>query len=93
MGRQNPEDTSEPFNMAYLAVRGSGQVNGVSKLHGQVSRQIFQTTLSAMAARRGSDWISDQWDSCADLGFSRGRCALDHRLRREALARGSSGRR
>jgi starch phosphorylase len=42
MGRQNPEDTSEPFNMAYLAVRGSGQVNGVSKLHGKVSKLIFQ---------------------------------------------------
>jgi starch phosphorylase len=42
MGRQNREDTSEPFNMAYLAVHGSGQINGVSKLHGQVSRQIFQ---------------------------------------------------
>jgi starch phosphorylase len=43
MGRQNPEDYSEPFNMAYLAVHGSGQINGVSKLHGKVSRQIFQT--------------------------------------------------
>jgi len=43
MGRQNPEDSSEPFNMAYLAVRGSGQINGVSKLHGKVSREIFQT--------------------------------------------------
>jgi starch phosphorylase len=42
MGRQNPEDASAPFNMAYLAVHGSGQINGVSKLHGQVSRQIFQ---------------------------------------------------
>jgi len=41
-GRQNCEDASEPFNMAYLAVRGSGQINGVSKLHGQVSREIFQ---------------------------------------------------
>ena len=46
MGRQNPEDTSEPFNMAYLAVRGSGQINGVSKLHGKVSRQIFQPLFS-----------------------------------------------
>ena len=27
--------------MAYLAVRGSGAVNGVSRLHGQVSRQLF----------------------------------------------------
>jgi starch phosphorylase len=42
LGRQNPEDDSEPLNMAYLALRGSGQVNGVSKLHGVVSRQIFQ---------------------------------------------------
>jgi starch phosphorylase len=41
MGRQNEGDGSESFNMAYLAVHGSGQVNGVSKLHGQVSRQIF----------------------------------------------------
>ena len=32
----------EDFNMAYLAIRGSGQINGVSQLHGQVSRQIFE---------------------------------------------------
>ena len=42
IGRQNPADNAEPFNMAYLALRGSGRVNGVSKLHGEVSRQIFQ---------------------------------------------------
>ncbi len=42
LGRQNPDDNSEPFNMAYLAVRGSGAVNGVSRLHGQVSRHLFE---------------------------------------------------
>jgi starch phosphorylase len=41
LGRENRDDASEPFNMAYLAVRGSGAVNGVSRLHGQVSRQLF----------------------------------------------------
>ena len=41
MGRQNPADSGEPFNMAYLALRGSGRANGVSRLHGQVSREIF----------------------------------------------------
>jgi starch phosphorylase len=41
LGRQNPQDRSEPFNMALLAMRGSGAVNGVSRLHGQVSRKIF----------------------------------------------------
>ena len=43
LGRENPDDASEPFNMAYLALRGSGAVNGVSRLHGQVSRRIFQS--------------------------------------------------
>jgi len=42
LGRTNPEDAAEPFNMAYLAVRGAGAVNGVSRLHGGVSRRIFQ---------------------------------------------------
>jgi glycogen phosphorylase len=41
LGRQNPDDSSESFNMAYLAIRGSGAVNGVSRLHGKVSRQLF----------------------------------------------------
>ena len=42
LGRQNPDDPSESFNMAYLAIRGSGAVNGVSRLHGQVSRRLFE---------------------------------------------------
>jgi starch phosphorylase len=42
LGRQNPDDASETFNMAYLAIRGSGAVNGVSRLHGQVSRRLFE---------------------------------------------------
>jgi len=41
LGRINPFDTSESFNMAYLAVRGSGTVNGVSRLHEDVSRHLF----------------------------------------------------
>ncbi|MGH7866031.1 MAG: alpha-glucan family phosphorylase, partial [Candidatus Dormibacteraceae bacterium] len=42
LGRRDRNDNSEPFNMAYLAIRGSGSVNGVSQLHGKVSRRIFQ---------------------------------------------------
>lgn len=41
LGRANPADDREPFNMAYLAMRGAGRVNGVSRLHGEVSRRIF----------------------------------------------------
>jgi glycogen phosphorylase len=46
LGRQNPDDSSESFNMAYLAIRGSGAVNGVSRLHGKVSRRLFEPLFS-----------------------------------------------
>jgi len=42
LGRLDGNDPAEPFNMAYLAIRGSGAINGVSKLHGRVSRRIFR---------------------------------------------------
>ena len=41
LGRQNADDPAEPFSMAYLALRGSGAVNGVSRLHGKISRSLF----------------------------------------------------
>lgn len=41
LGRHNPNDAAEPFSMAYLAIRGSGAVNSVSRLHGKVSRHLF----------------------------------------------------
>ncbi len=42
LGRRDRHNSSERFNMAYLAIHGSGAINGVSKLHGQVSRKLFQ---------------------------------------------------
>ena len=41
LGRLNPLNAKEKFNTAYFAIRGSGYVNGVSKLHGQISRELF----------------------------------------------------
>jgi starch phosphorylase len=41
LGRQSAADSSEPFNMAYLALHGCGAANGVSSLHGKVSRHLF----------------------------------------------------
>lgn len=50
LGRQNPNDASEPFNMAHLAIRGAGAVNGVSRLHGRVSRHLFGPLFSRWPA-------------------------------------------
>jgi glycogen phosphorylase len=52
LGRRNREDSSESFNMAYLAIHGSGAVNGVSRLHGKVSRKLFEPLFP--------DWPQDE---------------------------------
>lgn len=42
LGRADANDAAEPFNMAYLAMRGAARSIGVSRQHGAVSRRIFQ---------------------------------------------------
>lgn len=41
LGRQNPHDLHEPFCMTVLALRFSVAANGVSKLHGEVARDMW----------------------------------------------------
>lgn len=41
MGRFNPNDGNENFSMSVLATNLSQEVNGVSKIHGRVSRELF----------------------------------------------------
>lgn len=43
LGRENPDNPKELFNMATLAMRGSIMANAVSKLHGEVSRKLFHS--------------------------------------------------
>jgi starch phosphorylase len=42
LGRRYPEEMREPFNMTHLAMHASRSINGVSQLHGEVSRRMFQ---------------------------------------------------
>ena len=86
LGRANPNDSSEPFNMAYLAIRGSGAVNGVSRLHGRVSRHLFEPLFPR--------WPQDEvpvghvtngvhmpsWDSAAADDLWTGACGKDRWL-------------
>ena len=41
-GRRRPEDAWEPFGMTPLAMRFARSVNGVSRKHGEVCRQMFR---------------------------------------------------
>jgi glycogen phosphorylase len=84
LGRRDRQDSSEPFNMAYLAIRGSGAINGVSKLHGQVIRRLFQplfprwpeTEVPVTHVTNGvhmPTWDSDEADRLWELACSKGR--------------------
>jgi starch phosphorylase len=42
LGRQSPYDANEPFGMTVLAIRLANVTNGVSKLHGSVSRRMWK---------------------------------------------------
>jgi glycogen phosphorylase/synthase len=42
LGKENPEDPAENFSMSVLAISTAQEVNGVSALHGEVSRAMFQ---------------------------------------------------
>ena len=41
LGRQHPENDAEPFGMTVLAIKLANTSNGVSKLHGVVSRKMW----------------------------------------------------
>jgi starch phosphorylase len=77
LGRKNPSDDSEPFNMAYLAIRGSGTV----------SRRLFQKLFPTLAGNGSPGRTCHQRGSRPDLGFGRGGLAVGKGLRRRALAR------
>jgi starch phosphorylase len=42
LGKENPGDENEKFSMSTFACNTCQEVNGVSKLHGEVSRSMFQ---------------------------------------------------
>lgn len=42
LGRIHRDDSSEPFSMSHLAIHNCQEVNGVSELHGVVSREMFK---------------------------------------------------
>ncbi len=74
LGKVKHDDPYENFSMSVLAVNLSQEVNGVSKLHGQVSREMFagmwrgymEDEIHIGHVTNGvhlSTWLSDRWRS------------------------------
>jgi starch phosphorylase len=83
LGRSDGNQHGAPFNMAYLAMRTCGAANGVSRLHGVVSRRIFQPlyprwpesevpvshiTNGIHAPSWDSPWADDVWTDVGGKG-------------------------
>jgi phosphorylase/glycogen(starch) synthase len=49
LGKANPDDPNEKFSMSFLAANLSQEVNAVSKLHSQVSKDIFHALYKGYA--------------------------------------------
>ena len=98
LGRQNAADEIEPFNMAYLAMRGSASINGVSRLHGDVSRRIFQPLfprwpVDEVPVGHVTNGIhAPSWDSAAADALWTGACGKDRwRGSLESVQQGARG--
>jgi len=74
LGRILPDDDSEPFKMPVLALRLSSYTNGVSKLHGRISRGIWGSLWPGIPLKEVpiksitngihiKNWLSDEMDS------------------------------
>jgi starch phosphorylase len=74
LGRILPDDAGESFKMPILALRLSSYINGVSKLHGQVSREVWSSLWPAVPVNEvpitsitngihTKSWLSDEMNS------------------------------
>lgn len=73
LGHLPGEPRDQPFNMAVMGLRLAGMSNGVSKLHGGVSRSMFSALWPEVPAEEGPigsvtngvhpyTWVSDEMD-------------------------------
>ena len=83
---------SEPFNMAYLAMRGCCHANGVAQLHGRVSRTLVPRALPRLARGGGSRRPRHQRRPRPDLAFGAGQQAVGASLRRRRSLAGQTWR-
>ena len=78
------EDDPSKFNMAHMGLRLAQRANGVSLLHGQVSRGMFNELWPGFDTGRGADRLDHQRRARPDLGGA----AMDGAGSRAARQRG-----
>lgn len=83
LGRSNPNDHGQKFSMSILAINLSQEVNGVSRLHGDVSKEMFKHLYPGYLAEEShisyvtngvhyGNWTSESWRKLHDKTFGKG---------------------
>jgi phosphorylase/glycogen(starch) synthase len=83
LGKLHPEDRNERFSMSYLAANLSQEINGVSRMHGKVSRGIFSKLWSGYYPEENHvgyitngvhypTWTAREWRKLYESEFSNG---------------------
>src|SRR5574344_621577 len=82
LGRVNKSDNNEKFSMSILAINFSQEVNGVSEIHGRISREMFSNLYSGYFPRElhidyvtngvhQPTWVDRKWSKFYDEVFSK----------------------
>ncbi len=71
LGMKQTEDLESKFNMGILALKVAGKKNGVSKLHGAVSRELFGDVWPNIAANESPiTYVTNGVHTCSWLAFN-----------------------
>lgn len=83
LGRVEADNSAELFSMSNLAIRTAQEVNGVSRLHGEVSQKMFNTLYPdfnyselhvgyVTNSIHYPTWIAEEWHSLYAQAFGKG---------------------
>ena len=86
LGRCEAGNADEPFNMAWLAMRGSARCLAVSRLHRETSRGVFQALFPRRPVHEVPVELHHQRRPHSDLELDRGRSIVDRGLRQGEVA-------
>ncbi|MEA3450708.1 MAG: alpha-glucan family phosphorylase, partial [Bacteroidota bacterium] len=89
LGKINPNDKTEKFSMSFLAANLSQEMNGVSYLHGEVTKKMFNKLWSSYYPEElhigyvtngvhFQTWASDSWKKLVDKYFEQDSKSLQH---------------
>ncbi len=89
LGKLNPEDKNEKFSMSHLAANVSQEINAVSSLHGEVTKQMFNEMWPGYFPEEShigyvtngvhyQTWAAQKWKNIIDKYFSEASDKLLH---------------